>query len=115
MALSSAEAEYNALIKASCETLGLKRLAEELGLGKHSGIVFTDSSAAYGTIHRRGAGRLKHLQTQKFWLQEQAERGELSFKKIGRAFNNADLLTHHWAASSGSHVLERMGMKRADM
>ena len=110
VALSSAEAELTAIVKASAETIGLERLAGEAGLKLESGVILTDSSAANGAVHRLGAGKLKHVATSRLWIQERCARGELKFKKVGRESNCADILTHHWDARKGGEMLERMGM-----
>ena len=60
VALSSAEAELNALVKAVSETLGIKNMLK--WSGRNSSVeVFTDSSAANGIVHRTGCGKVKHL------------------------------------------------------
>ena len=87
VSLSSAEAELNALIKASCETIGLLNMVLEMGGFQHKGFIKTDSSAANGAVHRLGAGKLKHLETHKLWIQEKSAKGELDFKKICREAN----------------------------
>ena len=51
VALSSAEAELNALVKAISESLGIKNMMSHAGVSL--GVeVFTDSSAARGIVHR---------------------------------------------------------------
>ena len=100
-----------ALVKASTETLGLMRLSAEMGLSQ-SGTLLTDSSAAKGTVHRVGSGRLKHVATNNLWVQEKAARGELVYKKVNRNSNYADLLTHHWEHKTGEHMLLCAGMYR---
>ena len=111
VALSSGESELYALVKASTETLGLMRMSSEMGLSQ-TGILLTDSSAAKGTVHRVGSGRLKHIATNNLWVQEKAARGELVYKKIPRDKNFADLLTHHWDSRVGEHMLNSAGLYR---
>ena len=69
--LSSGESEWNGLVKGGANGLGVQSVCrdygEELPLALH-----TDSSAAKGIGSRRGAGRLKHLDTGLLWLQEHA-------------------------------------------
>ena len=77
IALSSGEAELYAPVKASIETLGMARLIKEMGIVQ-TGSLYTDSSAAKGTVSRIGSGRLKHVETNLFWVQEKAARGELT-------------------------------------
>ncbi len=111
VALSSAEGELNALTRASTEALGLITLAAELAtvLG---GRILTDSSAAKAIVMRKGTGKVKHLRTQQLWVQEVAADGRLSFCKIPRAQNLADLMTHHWPAGAGDKMLADMSVRR---
>ena len=109
IALSSGEAELVAVVKGSTETLGLKRLAEEMD--EVTGVkILTDSSAAKGAVTRSGSGRMKHLATNNLWVQEKARSGEIVFVKIPRGGNYADMLTHHWDSSSGEKFLTSLGM-----
>ena len=59
VALSSAEAELYAIIKASTECLGMKHIMQELGADVKLEVL-TDSAAAKGAIQRSGTGRMKH-------------------------------------------------------
>ena len=76
VALSSAEAELNASVKAAQEGLSLKHLAEEFG-----DQVFLrlcgDSSANDGILKRSGTGKVKHLSVRQMWLQEKVGQGDL--------------------------------------
>ncbi len=109
VALSSGEAELYALVKASTETLGILGMIQEMGY-TFEGVVATDSSAAKGAVARIGCGRLKHVQLNTFWIQEQAAQRRLRFVKLPRELNVADLLTHHWNAAEGERHLRRMGL-----
>ena len=109
VALSSAESELTALVKASTETLGVKRMSQEMGEELH-GAILTDSSAARGAVHRSGSGRLKHITTHSLWVQEKAARGELSYLKVCRSENLADVLTHNWDAATGEKMFAKMGL-----
>ena len=110
IALSSAESELMAIIKASVEGLGMKTLCDEMG-SKVGVKVLTDSAAAKGADLRTGSARMKHIQCQNLWVQEKASRGEIQYLKVGRSFNFADILTHHWEAESGERMLRAMGMQ----
>ena len=109
IALSSGEAELVALIKASSETLGLANMSGEMGeVVKVQ--VLTDSSAAKGAVQRVGSGRMKHISTQNLWIQEKSQRGEITYKKVARAHNYSDIMTHHWELRVGEQMLRDMGM-----
>ena len=109
VALSSGEAELNAMLKAACEGLNLKYLHDEIGEERMLHLR-GDSSASHGTLQRLGSGRVKHLQTRQLWLQEKVYNGEVSIEKIGRAVNWADSLTHAWVAGDMGHF-NSMGIK----
>ena len=111
VALSSGEAELNSIVKGSMESLGLAVMCTEVGMNKHRILVFTDSFAANGAVHRQGAGRMKHVETSKLWVQEKCAMGVIIYKKIGREANPSDILTHHWSAEHGQQMLRRMGMR----
>ena len=86
IALSSGEAELNAMLKAACEGLSLQYLITEVGVeaGLH---LVGDSSASHGTLNRLGSGRVKHLQTRQLWLQEKVHGGEITLEKVPRERN----------------------------
>ena len=107
IALSSAEAELNAMCKGGQEGLAAIIMAGEVGLNVTLRIR-TDASAAVGIIQRQGSGRVKHLQIRQLWLQEKARNGEVHFSKIPRAVNFSDLLTHHWNEKDGNTHLTGM-------
>ena len=93
MALSSAEAELNAFIKATQEGLGLRNLALELG-DELELCLRGGSSANDGKLKRSGAGKVKHLSVRQLWLQEQVQQNTTWHEKVPRDINVADALTH---------------------
>ena len=110
IAISSAEAELNALVKAVSEALSIKHTMKEMG--KDLAVaVFTDSNAAKGIVQRLGCGKVKHLETRQLWLQEVVEIRALKVLKMGRELNLADALTHHWSANDGIAHLTAMGIR----
>ena len=108
VALSSGEAELNAMLKAACEGLSLKHLLCELGREMHL-IIHGDSSASHGTLNRLDAGRVKHLETRQLWLQEKVYNRSVEVKKVDREHNWADALTHAWTKKEEYHF-DAMGM-----
>ena len=60
--LSSGEAEFYGLVKASGAGLGHQSLLKDLGLDVPL-CVWTDASAALGLATRSGLGKLRHLET----------------------------------------------------
>jgi hypothetical protein len=94
VALSSMEAELNAIVKGVAEVLGLKNLLEECGRNLEA-VIFTDSSAANGVVHRQGSGKVKHLECRQLWVQGAVFNGQVRVEKVARDFNPADAFTHY--------------------
>jgi len=92
VALSSCEAELLALTVALQEAMFVKSVLEELREEAHIS-VRTDSSSARAVVHRRGAGRLKHIALRELWLQDEYRKGSFELSAIATAANVADLLT----------------------
>ena len=109
VALSSAEAEMNASLKACSEGLFLQNNRRELGqewwLELHG-----DSSACKGILDRTGAGALKHVSVRQLWLQEHTTSGRIAVHKIPRSKNASDALTHHWDGGAQCHF-RQMGLR----
>ena len=114
VALSSAEAELNASIKAAQESLGLRLTALEVGLPCVGPIkAYGDSSANDGSLRRAGSGRIKHLSVRQLWLQEQCGLGLAEHVKIPRAQNFADTLTHHFIRTEADIHFRAMNRTRS--
>ena len=94
-ALSSAEAEFYAMIEAVARAKALRNLAVELGFIGLSNIVHlgTDSSAAKSFVNRRGLGKMRHLEIRDLWLQKEVREGNVEVTKILGEENPADLMT----------------------
>ena len=94
VSLSSGEAEFYGLVKASGIGLGFKSLMKDLGLELPCR-VWTDSAAAMGIVGRQGLGKLRHIDTHSLWVQQAARSGRIVVKKIRGEDNPADLFTKH--------------------
>ena len=94
IALSSGEAELNAVLKGSAEAMMIKETSKEM----HSDIeaeVRSDSGACIGTVNRKGSGKIKHLEVKQLRLQERIGETRIKITKIPRDLNPADLCIHH--------------------
>ena len=109
VALSSAEAELNAIVKGVAEGIGAKSMLEECSRRCCSRI-FTDSSAANGIVHREGCGKVKHLECRQLWIQGIVGSGKVSCIKVPRADNPADAMTHYWSCVDGSSHCKKIGV-----
>ena len=92
IALSSGEAELTALVKCSCEVIGMLQLAADWRQ-EWQGEVYVDSTAALGVVGRKGAGKLRHVRVGQLWVQEKADSGDLRYRKVKGEEIIADLLT----------------------
>ena len=108
--LSSAEAEYYAIVTGVAEALAVQALAEEMGW-KMSVRVHTDSSAAKAVASRRGLGKLRHIELKYLWVQELVQEQRIAIKKINGLDNPADCLTKPKDFKCFEPLLSRFGAR----
>ena len=68
-ALSTAEAEYYAVVTGAAEGLGMQSMMADLGVTTHVQI-WTDSNAAKAIASRGGLGKTRHVELRYLWLQD---------------------------------------------
>ena len=102
--LSSGEAEFYGLVKASGAGLGHQSLLRDLGLDMPL-CVWTDSTAALGIATRSGLGKLRHLETHTLWVQDKVRTGAFAVRKVAGEVNPADLFTKHLPSREKIHQL----------
>ena len=90
--LSSAEAEFYALVKGAAEAIAMRSLMADLGIAGRI-LLRVDSNSAKAIASRRGVGKVKHMETRFLWVQEKVRRGDIVVKKIKGTINPADVLT----------------------
>ena len=110
IALSSAEAELNGIVKACNEGLGFQNVLCEFNREVPIQIG-TDSNAAKGIACRRGAGKVNHLETRQLWVQDLIFNNRVHIEKVPRNITPTDLSTHHWLKADGIAHLTRMSIK----
>ena len=110
IALSVAEAELNALIKAAVEAAGASNLGHELDMPRSMRIL-TDSNSAKGICQRQGTGKVKHLECRQLWLQERVLKKSVKIEKIPREQNSSDSLTHYWSCVDAKLHFARVGFE----
>jgi hypothetical protein len=94
VALSSGEAEFYGIVRASAQGLGLKSMMGYFGITV--GVrVHTDASAAKGIAVRKGLGKVRHIEVSQLWIQDAVARGEIVLIKIRTSENIADMFTKH--------------------
>ena len=92
-ALSSGESEIMSSSELLKEAKGLQHLLEFVGFGTLPIHMSTDATVARNFMHRKGAGRMKHLDIRFMWLQEECANGKFVPKKVPRDVNPSDMLT----------------------
>ena len=112
VALSSCEAEVMAASEGIKEALLLQEILMFVGLGHYEIEIKVDSSAAHAFFHRRGVGRMKHIDSRILWLQDLIAAGGVRLKKIPRTQNLADMLTHTPSAKELEIFLPLMSLRR---
>ena len=105
VALSSAESELYALVKASAETLGIKTTLTDMN--KEIGILmYSDASAALGIIQRQGSGRVRHVDCSFLFVQDLNARKTIQYGKVAGSENPVDLGTKGLAFDAISRHVE---------
>ena len=94
IALSSGEAEYYGMVKGAGNAIGISGVLQDLGI-QYAITMYTDSSAAKGISSRRGLGKVRHIELNELWLQDQVARGGIVVRKIRGEDNFSDSLTKH--------------------
>jgi hypothetical protein len=110
VAKSSGEAELYAVVRGAAEALGMATLAKDLGR-KVEIQLHVDALAAKGMIERKGLSKVRHLDVNVLWLQEQCARKILPVQKVPGEENPADLMTKHLGAAKVQGNIERMSMR----
>ena len=98
VAKSSAEAELHGTVRVSCEGLGLQTLYSDFGKAVDVR-AFLDANAAKGIIERRSLCKLRHIDVDHLWLQDQQARRLLPLSKVQGSVNPADLMTKNLPAA----------------
>ena len=116
IALSSGEAEYYGMVKGASQSIGLRGLADDLGVTYKGPIqINTDASAAIGIGSRLGTGKVTHIEVNQLWLQDKVYIGEIVLNKVRTEENIADALTKAVNAETlGYHVGNSSGECRRD-
>ena len=112
IALSSAEAEYDALVEGVKKAMGVKTPAAEIGILGMGGAIdlLSDSSGAKSFASRRGFGRCRHTDTKCLWLRQAILNSEVVVRKISGTRNPADVLTKYLPCDSATKMLQGMGV-----
>ena len=110
VALSSAEAEFYAMVDAVLRAKWIAAVAVEMGFAEMRGrlVVGTDSSAAKSFVSRRGLGKMRHIEVKELWLQKEVLKGAV---KIPGVDNPADLMTKFLQVDTIRGHLEKLDIE----
>ena len=112
VALSSAEAEFYAMIEAVIRAKGVSHVMVELGFDVQQELqLHTDSSAAKSFVSRKGLGKMKHLEIRDLWLQREVSLGKVVVNKVDGKKNPADLMTKYFRKEEIEERLQSMGIR----
>ena len=113
--LSSGEAELFGVVKGATESLGIRSLAQDMGLGQNLHVsLYADSSAAIGICNTYRYWEVIHLATGQLWVQEKIRRKEISLFKVLGTDNPADLFTKHVPRDATDQCLATMSVIRSE-
>jgi hypothetical protein len=109
VALSSGEAELNAAVTATGESLFIQSLLKEMSV-EVSVCVYLDSTAAIMHLSKLGKGRLKHIQIKSHYVQHLIANKLIKIKKVDGLLNISDLLTKAVTSSTLKRLMSSSWM-----
>ena len=111
IAKSSGESELYAAVRASAEGLGILTLLSDFGLKEMKVSVGMDASAAIGIAQRQGIGKLRHIEVDVLWLQEQQARRLLPIVKVPGPRNPSDMGTKNIAVALLDQYITQLNLE----
>ena len=72
----------------------------------------SDATAAIGIARRRGLGKLRHLDVEDLWVQEQVRAKKVHLHKVLGTANPADIFTKYVDAAPLHKALELMNLRQ---
>ena len=114
IAKSSGESELYALVRASAEGLGICTLLSDFGAKDPRVAIGMDASAAIGMAQRTGLNKVRHVEVDVLWIQEQQARRMLPISKIPGASNPSDLCTKNVPVALLEQYLGQMNVYFAE-
>ena len=114
VALSSGEAELAAVVAGVAEGLGLLSVLADFGFTAVRFTLKSDATAAIGITQREGFGKVRHLATADFWVQQRLRRREFNIAKVPGSENLADLGTKGLERDAIQRFLRALGLVRLE-
>ena len=109
IAKSSAESELYGVVRGACEGLGMKTLLKDLGSEVQIRLNL-DATAAKGILERQGIAKIRHIDVNVLWLQDQCAKKLVPLVKVAGEANLADLMTKHLVRLVMSRHLKCMNL-----
>ena len=107
--LSTAEAELHGIAKGIKVALGYKSMCADMNL--HNPLhIHSDATAAIGIARRRGLGKLRHLDVEDLWVQDNIRNKHVEIHKVLETDNPADMFTKCVDSAAITKALKFMGL-----
>ena len=113
IAKSSAESELYSVVKGATEGLGLITLCSDLGSNMEARLNL-DATAAKGILERQGISKVRHIDVNVLWMQQQMAKKLIPLVKVDGSLNCADLLTKHLVANVQQRHVAMMQLEFRD-
>ena len=110
LSLSSGESELHGITKGVQHAIGFQSMCNDMGFGKPMHL-HSDATAAIGIARRRGLGKLRHLDVEDLWVQEQVRCKRVHLHKVLGSENPADVFTKYVDASILQKALRFMNLR----
>ena len=88
------------VIRCTCEGLGIMALMKDLGIEDATARVHMDANAAKGIIERPGVSKVRHLDCDVIWLQQQQLRRAMPLIKIKGIEPPAGIVAKHRSSTN---------------
>jgi hypothetical protein len=111
IAKSSGESELYGVVKVSTEALGVSTLLEDFGMKDVAVRVGIDANAAMGIVQRRGLNKLRHVELDVLWVQEQQARRLMPLRKVPGPQNPSDLMTKNVSQTQIDQYVHILNLK----
>ena len=110
IALSSAEAEYQACVGGACDGLLVSECVK-FTMGREVPIrIYMDSASGRAIASRSGVGRIRHLACRLLWIQSHVRDGSIQIAPIGTRRNVADVGTKKLSRDRIAYLCNLLGM-----
>ena len=109
LARSQGESEVMSMSEVLKEAKLMQYNIEFCGVGLLPIVLHTDADVATTFCHKRGVGRMKHLDVKHCWLHEELEKGNFEVKRVDKKLNASDMLTHSPSAEELRKFLPMIG------